>query len=208
MVLRARLELASRPALQCTVSRPGIGGILGIAARRAQAAVIAVGQLPPSRYSTRSRRSPWRCSSLATAHSRGSAFGACHLGVAGDGRALRHGGFARRALSAQSLQPHRLIVAVESAADPAHPRVAALAQHYPRLNIELIVAGLSSLRSQKCTNLLAALARLRPDDAMSYARCRYPATALVACGADRAAGSAARRYRQRLSLAGICGSRH
>jgi Glycosyl transferase family 21 len=69
------------------------------------------------------------------------------------------------ALSAQSLQPSRLIVSVESMADPAHSRIAALAEQYPQLNIEPIVAGLSSLRSQKCTNLLAALAHLRNDDA-------------------------------------------
>ncbi|MGC2199030.1 MAG: glycosyltransferase, partial [Stellaceae bacterium] len=69
------------------------------------------------------------------------------------------------ALSDQSLRPHRLIVAVESVIDPAHSRVVALAELYPQLNIELIIAGLSSLRSQKCTNLLAALAYLRPDDA-------------------------------------------
>jgi Glycosyl transferase family 21 len=68
------------------------------------------------------------------------------------------------ALSVQSLCPCRTLVAVESAADPAFSRVAALAEQYPQLNIELIVAGLSSLRSQKCTNLLAALDRLRPDD--------------------------------------------
>ncbi len=68
------------------------------------------------------------------------------------------------ALSAQSLRPDRLIVAVEFIEDPAHSRVAALAGQYPQLNIELIVAGLSSLRSQKCTNLLAALVHLRTGD--------------------------------------------
>jgi len=69
------------------------------------------------------------------------------------------------ALAKQSLPPSRMIVAVESRDDPAYARVAALAGHYPRLNIELVVAGLSPLRSQKCTNLLAALARLDADDA-------------------------------------------
>jgi cellulose synthase/poly-beta-1,6-N-acetylglucosamine synthase-like glycosyltransferase len=68
------------------------------------------------------------------------------------------------ALAAQSLRPYRLIVAVESREDPAHRRVAALAERYPQLNIELVVAGLSPLRAQKCTNLLAALARLDADD--------------------------------------------
>src|SRR5439155_21475119 len=38
-------------------------------------------------------------------------------------------------------------------------------RRYPQLNMELVVAGLSSLRSQKCTNLLAALAHLDAGDA-------------------------------------------
>ena len=69
------------------------------------------------------------------------------------------------ALSAQSLKPRRLIVSVEAREDPAYRRVAALAEQFPQLNIELVVAGLSPLRSQKCTNLLAALAQLDADDA-------------------------------------------
>lgn len=69
------------------------------------------------------------------------------------------------ALTAQSLRPRRLIVSVEAREDPAYPRIAALAEHFPQLNVELVVAGLSPLRSQKCTNLLAALAQLEPDDA-------------------------------------------
>jgi cellulose synthase/poly-beta-1,6-N-acetylglucosamine synthase-like glycosyltransferase len=69
------------------------------------------------------------------------------------------------ALTAQSLPPRRLIVAVESREDPAYVRVSALVQCYPRLAIQLVVAGLSPLRSQKCTNLLAALAQLDADDA-------------------------------------------
>jgi len=68
------------------------------------------------------------------------------------------------ALTVQSLRPHRLIVAVESREDPAYARLATF-EHDSRLNIELVVAGLSPLRSQKCTNLLAALANLQPDDA-------------------------------------------
>jgi hypothetical protein len=68
------------------------------------------------------------------------------------------------ALAAQSLRPRRLIVSVEAHEDPAYARVADLAEHYPELNVELVVAGLSPLRSQKCTNLLAALAQLGPDE--------------------------------------------
>ncbi|MBV9374664.1 MAG: glycosyltransferase [Alphaproteobacteria bacterium] len=69
------------------------------------------------------------------------------------------------ALTAQSLSPHRLIVSVESREDPAYARVAALAECFPQLEIQLVVAGLSPLRSQKCTNLLAALTQLEGDDA-------------------------------------------
>jgi cellulose synthase/poly-beta-1,6-N-acetylglucosamine synthase-like glycosyltransferase len=69
------------------------------------------------------------------------------------------------ALAAQSLQPRRLIIVVESREDPAYERIAALAEHYTSLNIELVVAGLSPIRSQKCTNVLAALAHLAADDA-------------------------------------------
>jgi cellulose synthase/poly-beta-1,6-N-acetylglucosamine synthase-like glycosyltransferase len=69
------------------------------------------------------------------------------------------------ALAVQSLQPHRLIAAVESCEDPAYARIAALAEQYPQLHVQLVVAGLSPLRSQKCTNLLAGLAHLDADDA-------------------------------------------
>lgn len=68
-------------------------------------------------------------------------------------------------LAAQSLKPNRLIVVVESVADPAYTRVAAASAACPQLHVELIVAGLSPLRGQKCTNLLAALPQLRDDDA-------------------------------------------
>ena len=53
------------------------------------------------------------------------------------------------ALTAQSLRPRRLIVSVEAREDPAYRRVAALAEQFPQLNVELVIAGLSALRSQK-----------------------------------------------------------
>lgn len=68
------------------------------------------------------------------------------------------------ALSRQSLRPRRLIVAVESREDPAYRRVKAVAGVYRDLEIELVVAGLSSGCGQKCANLLAALACLDDDD--------------------------------------------
>ena len=69
------------------------------------------------------------------------------------------------ALSVQSLQPHRLIVTVESVEDPAYSRVTTVSKRFTQLDIELVVAGLSPLRSQKCTNLLAAVTHLDADDA-------------------------------------------
>jgi len=69
------------------------------------------------------------------------------------------------ALTVQSLPLYRVIAAVEAREDPAYIRLAALARRYPELNIEVVVAGLSPLRSQKCTNLLAALEKLEAEDA-------------------------------------------
>lgn len=68
------------------------------------------------------------------------------------------------ALTLQSVPPSRLIIIVESREDPAYSRVAAAAGQYAELNITLVVAGLSSLRSQKCTGLLAGLSRLEGDE--------------------------------------------
>ena len=69
------------------------------------------------------------------------------------------------ALRSQTLRPARLIIAVESQDDPAFARATKLAQGFPDLAIELVVAGLSGERAQKCTNILAALERLRAEDA-------------------------------------------
>ena len=97
------------------------------------------------------------------------------------------------ALTAQSLAPHKLIIVVESPEDPAYTRVAAIAGHYAQLNITLVVAGLSPLRSQKCTNLLAALRHLDADDAyvvLLDADIRPQAWWLAALVAPLAAGRA------------------
>jgi len=67
------------------------------------------------------------------------------------------------ALAAQTLRPHRLIVAVEAAEDPAHARAAALAPLLP-CPLELVIAGRHDGRGQKNTNLIAALGRLAPED--------------------------------------------
>jgi hypothetical protein len=67
-------------------------------------------------------------------------------------------------LRGQTLPIRRLIVAVESPDDPAFARVSALARTDDRLRIELVVAGVSDRRAQKCTNILAALSRLDAED--------------------------------------------
>ena len=68
-------------------------------------------------------------------------------------------------LRGQTLRPARLIVAVETTDDPAYARVARLREAYPDLAIELVVAGMCGNRAQKCTNILAGLARLDAADA-------------------------------------------
>ncbi len=68
------------------------------------------------------------------------------------------------ALAAQTLKPRRLVVAVESADDPAYARVKALGPRYAGISIELVVAGLSPLRGQKSTNILAGLGALDTRD--------------------------------------------
>jgi len=52
---------------------------------------------------------------------------------------------------------------------------------YPMLSTELIVAGLSDRRAQKCTNLLAAVARDRPCRSIyRFSRQRYSSATMVA----------------------------
>lgn len=67
------------------------------------------------------------------------------------------------ALAAQSLPPRRLIVAVESTADPAFRQVRALAATQP-FTVDIVVAGEASGQAQKCRNLVAAAASLDGDD--------------------------------------------
>jgi hypothetical protein len=119
------------------------------------------------------------------------------------------------ALLGQTLRPARLIVAVESHDDPAHGRVEALTARYPALPIELVVAGISDERAQKCTNILGALARLRPADSYIVvidADIRPQAWWLAALIAPLAAGRAdiVNGYRwqapQTVSLATVIGA--
>ncbi len=67
------------------------------------------------------------------------------------------------ALAAQSLVPARLLVTVEAADDPAVARATALAPLLP-CPLEIVIAGRCDTRGQKNTNLIAALARLLPED--------------------------------------------
>ena len=63
------------------------------------------------------------------------------------------------ALARQTLRPRRMLAAVESEADPAFAQVRELAPLLP-FPVEIVVAGLDDTRSQKATNMIAALARL------------------------------------------------
>jgi hypothetical protein len=67
------------------------------------------------------------------------------------------------ALARQTLPPRRLVVAVESEADPAFAQVRALAPTLP-FPVDLVVAGTSSERSQKATSLIAAARRVDAED--------------------------------------------
>lgn len=67
------------------------------------------------------------------------------------------------ALEAQTLRPRRLLIAVESAEDPAYLRICEAIPHCS-LPIELVVAGLAERAGQKCANLAAALDRLNTAD--------------------------------------------
>ena len=173
LVLRARLELARRPRLRRAVPRPGIGEAFGVAARRPQAVVIGWSAAAVAVF-----YSLW---SLALAllfitrlrilDDRPSARVTLVLPATGALPGLED---LLDALAAQSLaaQPADRCGRVDRRsrllrASRPWPSV------YPRLNIELVVAGLSPLRSQKCTNLLAALAHLdRRRCAMSF--CSMP----------------------------------
>jgi hypothetical protein len=68
------------------------------------------------------------------------------------------------ALGRQSVRAGRLMIAVESPDDPAYRRATELAEIYREPPIDVVVAGVSNRRGQKCTNILAALSHLADDD--------------------------------------------
>jgi len=68
------------------------------------------------------------------------------------------------ALGRQSVRARRLIIAVESPDDPAYRRATELAKTHREPVIDVVVAGVSNRRGQKCTNILAALTRLAAGD--------------------------------------------
>ena len=69
----------------------------------------------------------------------------------------------RRGICAQSHRATRIIFAVESADDPAHAALRALTGGPP---VEIVIAGVATERGQKIHNMLAALVKLEPDDAI------------------------------------------
>jgi hypothetical protein len=68
------------------------------------------------------------------------------------------------ALGRQSVRAGRLMIAVESPDDPAYRRATELAKTYREPPIDVVVAGVSNRRGQKCTNILAALSHLADED--------------------------------------------
>ena len=68
------------------------------------------------------------------------------------------------ALGRQSVRARRLIIAVESPDDPAYRRATELAKIHREPAIDVVVAGVSNCRGQKCTNIFAALTRLTDED--------------------------------------------
>lgn len=66
-----------------------------------------------------------------------------------------------RALAAQSLPPARLIVATEEGDGAAAAAARAVPLPFP---VEVVTAPRAAHRGQKCSNLLAGLARLAPED--------------------------------------------
>jgi ceramide glucosyltransferase len=69
------------------------------------------------------------------------------------------------ALSHQRYPRFRMIFALESSSDPAFALVSALQQELQgKIDVAVVVAGLSTHRAQKVHNLLAALQTLRDDD--------------------------------------------
>lgn len=62
-------------------------------------------------------------------------------------------------LNAQSLQPHRLIITVESRQDPAY-LCAQEAMRNAKFPVDLVIAGLANRCAQKCWNQIAAIHQL------------------------------------------------
>ncbi len=67
------------------------------------------------------------------------------------------------ALARQTLAPRRMLIAIEAETDPALAQVREL-EHLLPFPIEIIIAGLDETRSQKATNMIAALAHVDADD--------------------------------------------
>jgi hypothetical protein len=66
-------------------------------------------------------------------------------------------------LNAQSLQPHRLIITVESKQDPAYLCVQKAIGN-AKFSVDLIIAGLANKCAQKCWNQIAAIHQLDGND--------------------------------------------
>lgn len=69
-----------------------------------------------------------------------------------------------RALERQTLQPRRLILAIESAADPAFHAAQRLQRSRTRFPLEIVLAGPADHSAQKCRNLIAGCRRIDSRD--------------------------------------------
>ena len=163
LVLRARLELVGRPCLRRAVPGSGIGRTFELTAHRPQAVVtvwlaaavavfyalwsVALALLFLHKLRVQYEQSP--SSATLVLPATGTLPGLEDL---------------LAALAAQSLAPRRLIVSVEFREDPAYARIALFAESNPPLKSIWSSPASRPLRSQKCTNLLAALAQLNDDD--------------------------------------------
>src|SRR5690349_1464979 len=131
LALRARLELARRPRLRCTVPCSGIGKTFWVAPHRPQAVVTAwIAAAVAVFYSLSSiALALLFIARLQVLDDQLSANVVLVLPATGALPGLED---LLATLTTQSLRPRRLIVSVEAREDPAYSRVAALAEAYPQ----------------------------------------------------------------------------
>lgn len=94
---------------------------------------------------------------------RGESTGSATLVMAVTGKAPRLERLLR-ALERQTLKPRRLILAIESVADPAFQVAERLTCSQTDFPLEIVIAGQAERSAQKCLNLIAAYRRIDSED--------------------------------------------